>query len=129
MCGFLSGITRRKTMLSFARLYVLLVLCAFPSLAKATAEVHLADDSLLTASSPPPAPTRVPVLFVHGHSFDLLDIGNTTDDPLNPNYKKNWWNALNRFAFIQTDHRSHQQQRSQYRAILHPFRRPGSIHH
>ena len=93
-------------MLSFARLYVLLVLCAFPSLAKATAEVHLADDSLLTASSPPPAPTRVPVLFVHGHSFDLLDIGNTTDDPLNPNYKKNWWNALNSLpSFKQTiDH-------------------------
>src|SRR5262245_66268377 len=88
MCGFLSGITRRKTMLSFARLYVLLVLCAFPSLAKATAEVHLAYDSLLTASSPPPAPSRVPVLFVHGHSLDLLAIGNTTVDPIVPNYKQ-----------------------------------------
>src|SRR4029078_9288552 len=61
-------------------------LCCLPGLARA-AEVHLADDSLLSSTSPAPA-RRLPVLFVHGHVFD-----NDTDDPANPHYKQNFWDA------------------------------------
>jgi hypothetical protein len=36
------------------------------------------------------------VLFVHGHAIDFeLGSDNTTDDPADPNYKKNWWAGLN----------------------------------
>jgi hypothetical protein len=52
-----------------------------------TAEVHLADDSLLTHGSPPPA-GRLPVLFVHGHNPQ-------SDNDADFNYKKNWWDSSN----------------------------------
>src|SRR5689334_11297239 len=52
-------------------------------------EVHLADDTLLSSSTPPPA-HRVPVLFVHGHVFDS---SSSTDDQSNPHYKTNFWVA------------------------------------
>src|SRR5262245_24804488 len=81
-------------MLRFARLYATLLLCSFPSIANATAKLRLADGSELSVNTPAPGPQRVPVLFVHGHSFDPLDANNTTDDPQNPNYQKNFWNRL-----------------------------------
>jgi len=52
-----------------------------------TAEVHLADDALLSANSSAPH-GRLPVLFVHGHNTD-------GDESTNPNYRKNWQNSLN----------------------------------
>jgi hypothetical protein len=54
--------------------------------AAAAVEVHLADDSLLDASSPAPD-GNLPVLFVHGHG------GN--DEASNPNYQNNWQEPLN----------------------------------
>ncbi|MGE0746346.1 MAG: VWA domain-containing protein [Rhodospirillales bacterium] len=57
----------------------------FGAAAAGAAEVHLADDSLLGAGSPPPAHRR-PVLFVHGH--------NPTDDDADFNYRKNWQDPL-----------------------------------
>ena len=57
-------------------------------------EVHLRDDSLLGPESAPPL-GRIPVLFVHGHAIDFgSGADSATDDPADPNYKKNWWNAL-----------------------------------
>src|SRR5215204_5533658 len=73
-------------MLRFLGLCALAMLCSFADPATAF-EVHLADDSLLGASSPPPT-RRVPVLFVHGHAFESTS---NTDDPANPNYKQNFW--------------------------------------
>ena len=69
-----------------AALAVLAGVLLFPRAVLAV-EVHLADDSLLTASTAPPDRPKLPVLFVHGH--------NTTDDDTDFNYKKNWWNDLN----------------------------------
>ena len=57
-------------------------------------EVHLRDDSLLGPESAPPL-GRVPVLFVHGHAIEFgSGADSATDDPSDPNYRKNWWNAL-----------------------------------
>jgi von Willebrand factor type A domain len=70
-------------MLPATALLAALVALASPVFA---AEVHLADDSLLGPSSPPPT-HRLPVLFVHGH--------NPTAGDADFNYKKDWWNALN----------------------------------
>jgi hypothetical protein len=66
-------------------LLLALLLAATASAARAQ-EVHLADDTLLGPSSPPPA-HRLPVLFVHGHG--------TTANDTDFNYKKNWWDELN----------------------------------
>ncbi len=68
-----------------AALAVLACVLQFPRAVLAV-EVHLADDSLLTASTAPPDRPKLPVLFVHGH--------NTTSDDTDFNYKKNWWNDL-----------------------------------
>jgi hypothetical protein len=65
-------------------LLLALLLIATASSARAQ-EVHLADDTLLGPSSPPPA-HRLPVLFVHGH--------NATANDTDFNYKKDWWNEL-----------------------------------
>ncbi|NJN00843.1 MAG: hypothetical protein HC793_04580, partial [Aquincola sp.] len=69
-----------------AALAVLAGVLQFPRAVLAV-EVHLADDSLLTAGAAPPDRPKLPVLFVHGH--------NPTDDDTDFNYKKNWWNDLN----------------------------------
>lgn len=69
-----------------AALAVLACVLLFPRAVLAV-EVHLGDDSLLTASTAPPDRPKLPVLFVHGH--------NTTDDDTDFNYKKNWWDDLN----------------------------------
>jgi hypothetical protein len=61
-------------------------LLVFAPAAAAAVEVHLADDSLLDASSPAPD-GHLPVLFVHGHG------GN--DEASNPNYQNNWQEPLN----------------------------------
>ncbi len=66
-------------------LAVLACVLQFPRAVLAV-EVHLADDSLLTASTAPPDRPKLPVLFVHGH--------NPTDNDTDFNYKKNWWNDL-----------------------------------
>lgn len=74
----------RRTGLSLAALLTMMLSSEAPS--AWAAEVHLADDTLLDANSPPPA-HRLPVLFVHGH-------GAAAGDP-DLNYKVNWWNSLN----------------------------------
>ena len=81
-------------MARFFRLCALAVLTLVPSLVGA-AEVHLGDaDASPIDINVPPQRTR-PVLFVHGHAIDFeLGSDNTTDDPADPNYKKNWWNGL-----------------------------------
>lgn len=57
-------------------------------------ELRLRDDSLLGPGSAPPL-GRVPVLFVHGHAIDFASgSDSSTDDPADPNYRKNWWSAL-----------------------------------
>ena len=73
----------------------LAVVLLLPGTAQAI-EVHLRDDSLLGPDSAPPL-GRVPVLFVHGHAIDFTGgsgSDSATDDPADPNYRKNWWNAL-----------------------------------
>jgi hypothetical protein len=90
-------------MLRFLRICAFATLCGLPGRADA-AEVHLADDTLLSSNSPAPV-RRVPVLFVHGHFFG---IDSDTDDPTNPHYKQNWWEAPSGLtSFQQTlDHAS-----------------------
>ena len=75
-------------MLRLQHICAFAIMCALSSHADAQ-EVHLGDDSVLTSSSPAPA-HRLPVLFVHGHGFDA-----DTDDPTNPHYKQNFWDAPN----------------------------------
>ncbi len=81
-------------MARFFRLCALAVLSLVPSVVGA-AEVHLGDANASPIDiNVPPQRTR-PVLFVHGHAIDFeLGSDNTTDDPADPNYKKNWWNGL-----------------------------------
>lgn len=75
-----------KAILRMVPWAVFWVFVALPLTAAAqTAEVHLADDLLLTDGVPPPT-GQLPVLFVHGH--------NATDNDADFNYKKNWWNTL-----------------------------------
>jgi hypothetical protein len=73
-------------MLRLLHICIFATMCALPCYADAH-EVHLSDDSVLTSSSPAPV-HRLPVLFVHGHVFDA-----DTDDPTNPHYKQNFWEA------------------------------------
>ncbi len=61
----------------------------------ADAEVHLADDSLLSETSPAPQGAR-PILFIHGHN---LASANDADF----NYRKNWHDPLGNLpSFKQT---------------------------
>lgn len=63
------------------------VLALWASVSAQIAVVHLADDSVLDANSPPPQ-GRLPVLFVHGHNAEQA-----FDSDFN--YKKNWQETLN----------------------------------
>lgn len=75
-----------KAIPTIAPLALFWVMVSMPLEAAAqTAEVHLADDSVLDSSSPDPA-GGLPVLFVHGH--------NPTDNDADFNCKKNRWDPL-----------------------------------
>mgnify|MGYP003587830058 FL=1 len=58
------------------------VLALWASVSAQIAVVHLADDSVVDANSPPPQ-GRLPVVFVHGHNAEQA-----FDSDFN--YKKNW---------------------------------------
>jgi hypothetical protein len=59
------------------------------------AEVHLADDSLLSSTSPAPQGAR-PVLFIHGHNL-------LSPNDADFNYRKNWHDSLDNLpSFKQT---------------------------
>jgi len=85
--------TRRQSFLRrLAALSVWLLVSGAP-VSGQVAEVHLADDSLLTATSSPAPTRRLPVLFVHGH--------NETNQDTDFNYRKNWQQQLRGLSFKQ----------------------------